>query len=105
MRLFEFVSSNGQMLDIIRDLLVRAKAEGADSVSLEQLANEFNGEVDVDMIRTVLSNNRQSFKGLVGNITDTDVEFEKPQLVKNKEKSDQAMTKTAVATALKGLKQ
>lgn len=104
MRLYEFVSSNGELLDIVKDLLVRAKAEGADSVSLEQLANEFDGEIDVDTIRTIISNNRRSMKGLVGEVTDTDVVFEKPQLMKHKEKSDQSMNKKAVATALKGLK-
>jgi hypothetical protein len=92
------------MLDIVKDLLVRAKAEGADSVSLEQLANEFDGEIDIDIIRSVIMNNQRSMKGLVGRVTDTAVEFEKPQLMKHKEKSDQAMTKTAVATALKALK-
>lgn len=105
MRLYEFVTSNDQLLDVVRDLLIRAKSEGADSVSLQQLANEFDGEVDIDMIRQVLSNNRQSLKGLIGDITDTDVVFEKPPLVKHQEKDDEAMNKRAVATALQGLKQ
>jgi hypothetical protein len=104
MRLYEFVSSNDQLLDIVRDLLVRAKAEGADSVSLEQLANEFDGDLDIDTIRSTIMNHQRSMKGLIGKVTDTTVEFEKPQLMKQQQKSDQAMTKTAVATALKALK-
>lgn len=105
MRLFEFVTSSDQLLDVVRDLLIRAKSEGANSVSLQQLTNEFDGEVDIDTIRQTISNHRQALKGLIGDITDTDVVFEKPPLVKHKEKDDQAMNKKAVATALQGLKQ
>jgi Zn-dependent M32 family carboxypeptidase len=105
MRLYEFVTSKDQVLDVVRDLLIRAKSEGADSVSLDQLTNEFDGTIDVDTIRQTISDNRQSMKGLIGDITDTEVTFEKPTLLKHKEKSDQSFNKKAVATALKGLNQ
>lgn len=105
MRLYEFITSNDQLLDVVRDLLIRAKSEGAESVSLQQLTNEFNGEVDIDTVRQVINNNRQSMKGLVGDITDTDIVFEKPPLMKQKEKQDTDFNKRAVASALKGLKQ
>lgn len=105
MRLYEFITSNDELLDVVRDLLIRAKSEGAESVSLQQLTNEFNGEVDIDTVRQVVNNNRQSMKGLVGDITDTDIVFEKPPLMKHKEKQETDFNKRAVASALKGLKQ
>jgi len=104
MRLYEFVSSNDDMINTVKDLLVRARAEGAGSVSLQSLANEFGPEVGVDVLSDVLNQHRYELGGIVGKITDRDVEFAKTKPEAHKAHSDDALKKTALGQALKGLK-
>ena len=103
MRLFEFISSKDDILYTVRDILTRARSQGADSVSIEQLANEFGGDISKDELASLLSKNRQAMKGLVDAVTLDNVEFTKNKQERMQAQSDKKLKNTAMKQARKGL--
>lgn len=47
MRLYELVDSDQQVLGIVKPILLRARAEGADTVSMSQLLNDMDVEDNI----------------------------------------------------------
>jgi hypothetical protein len=67
MRLFELVDSDRQLLDLIKPILLRAKAEGAKTVQLQQILNDLDSEDNVDpsMLIDVLRRHRDELKNII----------------------------------------
>jgi aminoglycoside phosphotransferase family enzyme len=103
MRLFEFISSKEDVLYTVRDILTRARSQGADNVSIEQLANEFGGDISKEELASMLSKNRQLMKGLVDAVTLDTVEFTKNKQEKMQATSDKKLKTTALKQARKGI--
>lgn len=67
MRLFELVDSDQQVLDLVKPILIRAKAEGADSINMDQLLNDMDTEdnITAPMMVDILNRHRQSLKNII----------------------------------------
>jgi hypothetical protein len=66
MRLYEFVDSDEQVLSIIKPLLLRAKAEGAKSVPVSQLANDIeDSSVTPELLVSIINKRRESLKDII----------------------------------------
>lgn len=67
MRLFELVDSDRQLLDLIKPILLRAQAEGASSVELQQILNDLDTEdnIDASMLIDVLGRHRDELKNII----------------------------------------
>lgn len=67
MRLFELVDSDRQLLDLIKPILLRAKAEGAKEISVQQLLNDLDPEdnVKAPLLIDILSRHRNELKDII----------------------------------------
>lgn len=66
MRLYEFVDSDQQLMDIIKPILIRAKAEGATEVDVNQLLNDINdSSVSPELLVNILNKKRDSLKNII----------------------------------------
>lgn len=67
MRLFEIVDSDQQLLDLIKPILLRAKAEGADAINVQQLINDIGtgASVSPELLVDVINRHRQSLKNII----------------------------------------
>jgi DUF438 domain-containing protein len=76
MRLYEFVSSDEQVIGIIKPILIRAKAEGANSISTQQLSNDIDdSSITAEILVDILNRHRAKFKNLVSTATLETVEL------------------------------
>ena len=63
MRLYEFVESDAQVIGILKPILLRAKAEGANSISTRQLSNDINDDaVTPEVLVSILNKHRSVLK-------------------------------------------
>lgn len=70
MRLYEFVDSDEQVLGIIKPLLLRAKAEGAESIPTNQLINDINDtSVTPELLINILNKHRTDLKDIITTAT------------------------------------
>ena len=70
MRLYEFVDSNQQLLDIIKPILLRAKADGATEVNTVQLINDIGDDsVTPEILMSILHTNRNNLKNIISRAT------------------------------------
>lgn len=109
MRLFELVDGDEQVLAIIKPMLVRAKAEGAESVSTTQLLNDLDSEdnIDAQLLIDILHRHRRDLKDLITNATIDSIVLNKGASTTMTSKFDQDLAKmknTAVQQAKAGLK-
>jgi hypothetical protein len=109
MRLFELVDSDQQLLDLVKPILIRAKAEGADSVDMQQLVNDIgaNTGVSPSALVDVINRHRQSLKNIITSANLDVISLDKGPANTTSTKADQQANKfndLAVKKALDKLK-
>jgi hypothetical protein len=103
MRLYEFVESDAQVIGIIKPILLRAKAEGANSISTRQLSNDINDDaVTSDVLVNILNKHRSVFKNIISSVSIDEIILNADG---SKERSDYdkkvaSLKKTAVKQAM-----
>jgi hypothetical protein len=101
MRLYEFVDSDEQVLSIIKPLLLRAKAEGADSVSTNQLINDINdSSITPELLVNILNKHRNDLKNIITTATYDQISLNNDQVKSMTSKFDKDVNKMK-STALK----
>jgi hypothetical protein len=101
MRLYEFVDSDEQVLGIIKPLLLRAKAEGADSISTNQLINDLNdSSVTPELLVNILNKHRKDLKDIITTATYDEIVLNNNQIKSMTSKFDKDVNKMK-STALK----
>lgn len=101
MRLYEFVDSDEQVLGIIKPLLLRAKAEGADSISTNQLLNDINdSSVTPELLVNILNKHRKDLKDIITTATYDEIILNNNQIKSMTNKFDKDVNKMK-STALK----
>ena len=66
MRLYEFVNGDQQLIDIIKPILIRAKAEGAVTISTSQILNDLNDKsITLELLINVLNDNRRHLNKII----------------------------------------
>ena len=101
MRLYEFVDSDEQVLGIIKPLLLRAKAEGAESISTNQLINDLNdSSVTPELLVNILNKHRKDLKDIITTATYDDIVLNNNQVRSMTNKFDKDVNKMK-STALK----
>lgn len=108
MRLYEFVDSDEQVLGIIKPLLLRAKAEGADAISTNQLINDLNdSSVTPELLVNILNKHRKDLKDIITTATYDEIVLNNNQLksmTSNYDKDVNKMKSTALKQAMDQLK-
>lgn len=109
MRLFELVDSDQQLLGLIKPILLRAKAEGADTVSMSQLLNDMDSEdsVTAEKLINVLHKHRNSLKNIVTSATVDGIVLNKgpaKSMTSDFDKQTKKMQSTALKQAMDQLK-
>lgn len=108
MRLYEFVDSDEQVLGIIKPLLLRAKAEGADAISTNQLINDLNdSSVTPELLVNILNKHRKDLKDIITTATYDEIVLNNNQLksmTSNYDKDVKKMKSTALKQAMDQLK-
>ncbi len=101
MRLYEFVDSDEQVLGIIKPLLLRAKAEGAESISTNQLINDLNdSSVTPELLVNILNKHRKDLKDIITTATYDEIVLNNNQIRSMTNKFDKDVNKMK-STALK----
>jgi hypothetical protein len=101
MRLYEFVDSDEQVLSIIKPLLLRAKAEGAKSVPLSQLANDIeDSSITPELLVNIINKHRESLKDIITTATYDEIVLNNNEIKSVSSKQDQNVAKMK-STALK----
>jgi hypothetical protein len=101
MRLYEFVDSDEQVLGIIRPLLLRAKAEGAESISTNQLINDVNdSSVTPELLVNILNKHRKDLRDIITTATYDEIVLNNNQIKSMTNKFDKDVNKMK-STALK----
>ena len=101
MRLYEFVDSDEQVLGIIKPLLLRAKAEGAESISTNQLINDLNdSSVTPELLVNILNKHRKDLKDIITTATYDEIILNKNEIRSMTNKFDKDVNKMK-STALK----
>jgi hypothetical protein len=101
MRLYEFVDSDEQVLGIIKPLLLRAKAEGAESVSTNQLINDVNdSSVTPELLVNILNKHRKDLRDIITTATYDEIVLNNNQIKSMTNKFDKDVNKMK-STALK----
>lgn len=105
----ELVDSDVQLLGIIKPILLRAKAEGADSVDMDQLINDMDKEDNVtpEVMVDVLNRHRKDLEDIVVGATLDSIALNKGVPKTMTSKFDQQTNKlktTALKQALDQLK-
>jgi len=109
MRLFELVDSDQQLLGLVKPILLRAKAEGADSISMSQLLNDMDSEdnITAEKMVDVFNRHRNSLKNIVTTATVDSIVLNKGPAKTMTSKYDQDIKKmksTALQQAMDKLK-
>jgi len=101
MRLYEFVDSDEQVLGIVKPLLLRAKAEGADSISTTQLINDVNdSSVTPELLINILNKHRKDLKDIITTATYDEIVLNNNEIKSMTSKYDKDVNKMK-STALK----
>lgn len=71
MRLYELLDSDVEVLGLIKPILLRAKAEGANEISMSQLLNDMDSEDNIsgEMMIDILNRHRRDLKDIVSSAT------------------------------------
>jgi len=108
MRLYEMVDSSEEILAIIKPLLLRAKAEGAQSIPVVQLINDLNdSSITVDLLIDILNKNRKELSNIITTATRDTIALNTNRVNSATSKFDKnvnKMKKTALNQARDGLK-
>jgi hypothetical protein len=109
MRLYELVDSDQQVLSLIKPILLRAKAEGADSINMDQLLNDLDSEdnITAELMIDLLNRHRNDLKDIVLSATLDSIAINKnePKLMTTKlDKNNEKMKKVATKQALDQLR-
>lgn len=109
MRIFELVDSDQQVLGLVKPILLRAKAEGASTVSMSQLLNDMDSEDNISpqMMVDILSRHRNSLKNIITSANLDAIELHGGPMSSMSTKADQKANKfndVAVKQALDKLK-
>jgi hypothetical protein len=109
MRLYEFVDSDEQVVDIVKSILLRAKAEGAKAVDTKQLVNDIGDEnVTPELLVDILNRKSDAFGDIVGSATVDSVQLtsgEKKAMTSKYDQDVNKMKATAIKQATGSLKQ
>jgi len=101
MRLYEFVDSDEQVLGIIKPLLLRAKAEGANSISTNQLINDINdNSVTPELLVNILNKHRKDLSNIITTATYDEIVLNNNEIKSMTNKFDKDVNKMK-STALK----
>jgi len=101
MRLYEFVDSDEQVLGIIKPLLLRAKAEGASSISTKQLLNDINdNSVTPELLVNILNKHRKDLSNIITTATYDEIVLNNNEIKSMTSKFDKDVNKMK-STALK----
>jgi hypothetical protein len=107
MLITEIVDSDSQLLDIIKSILLRAKAEGAKEVDVQQLINDIGDEsVTPEVLIDILGRHGAELKNIIAGSTvdtiDMDIAAKKAMTTKA-DMSDKQMKNTALKQAMSNL--
>ena len=101
MRLYEFVDSDEQVLGIIKPLLLRAKAEGATSIPVNQLINDINdSSVSPELLVNILNKHRKDLSNIITTATYDEIVLNNNEIKSMTNKFDKDVNKMK-STALK----
>lgn len=101
MRLYEFVDSDDQVLGIIKPLLLRAKAEGADSIPTKQLLNDIqDSSVTPELLVNILNKHRKDLRDIITTATYDEIVLNNNEIKSMTNKFDKDVNKMK-STALK----
>lgn len=105
----ELLDSDVEVLGLIKPILLRAKAEGADEISMAQLLNDLDNEDNIsgEMMIDILNRHRRDLKDIVSNATLDTIVLNKGPAKTMTSKFDQDTNKiknTALQQALDQLK-
>ena len=108
MRLYEFVDSDEQVLGIVKPLLLRAKAEGANAISTNQLLNDINdSSINSELLVNILNKHRKDLKDIITTATYDEIILnnnEIKSMTSNYDKDVNKMKSTALKQAMDQLK-
>jgi len=105
----ELVDSESELLDTVISILLRAKAEGAKAVNMQQLINDLDDpSITPEFMVDLLSRNTGKLKNIIAGSDVDNVDLDtiaKTQRMTTKSEKDSAkMKQTAVSQALDSLK-
>lgn len=101
MRLYEFVDSDQQVLSIVKPLLLRAKAEGAASIPVNQLINDINdSSVTPELLINILNKHRKDLGDIITTATYDEIVLNNNEIKSMTKKFDKDVSKMK-STALK----
>ena len=101
MRLYEFVDSDEQVLGIVKPLLLRAKAEGAQSIPVNQLINDINdSSVSPELLVNILNKHRKDLSNIITTATYDEIVLNNNEIKSMTNKFDKDVNKMK-STALK----
>jgi hypothetical protein len=101
MRLYEFVDSDEQVLGIIKPLLLRAKAEGATSIPVNQLINDINdSSISPELLVNILNKHRKDLSNIITTATYDEIVLNNNEIKSMTNKFDKDVNKMK-STALK----
>jgi hypothetical protein len=109
MRLFELVDSDQQVLAIIKPILLRAKAEGAEVVSMSQLLNDMDSEdnITAELMVDLFSRHRKDLEDIIVSATLDSIQLNKgpaKTMTTRVDKDAAKMKSTALKQAMDQLK-
>ena len=109
MRLYEFVDSDEQVVDIVKSILLRAKAEGANAVDTAQLVNDIGDEnITPELLVDILNRKSDAFGDIVASATIDSIQLtsgEKKAMTSKYDQDVNKMKATAIKQATGSLKQ
>ena len=109
MRLYEFVDSDEQVVDIVKSILLRAKAEGANAVDTAQLVNDIGDEnITPELLVDILNRKSDAFDDIVASATIDSIQLtsgEKKAMTSKYDQDVNKMKATAIKQATGSLKQ
>lgn len=81
MRLYELVDSDQQLIGLIKPILLRAKAEGANTISMSQLLNDIDDKNSItpELIVDVLNRQRNYLKDIISSASVSSIELNRSQ--------------------------
>lgn len=108
MRLYEFVDSDEQVMGIIKPLLLRAKAEGATSIPINQLINDINdSSMTPELLVNILNKHRKDLSNIITTATYDEIVLnnnEVKSMTSDYDKDVNKMKNTALKQAMDKLK-
>lgn len=109
MRLFEFTDSDEEILGIIKPIILRAKAEGAQEISMSQLLNDLDSrdEITPELMVDILRRHRTQMKNIVAQATTDSISLNTgtvKAMNTAQNKTDDKVKNTALQQALDNLK-